>query len=253
METQAYEEMYRIEEKFWWFRAKREIIIDLIERYSPDKQHPNILDIGCGCGYTMLELSRKFENVKGIDISDKAVDFCLTRGVNVQKALFPEEIPFSETVFDIIIMSDVLEHIENDRKALEKALEILKPGGMILLTVPVHPFLWSKHDDFLHHKRRYTKKRFSEVFEKLPLERVVFSYYNSLLFPIAYVTRIISKIFRLDKSVSEKISSKSVLNDILERIFASEKFLLGKIPLPVGLSMIAIYKKTSVASEQNQV
>jgi SAM-dependent methyltransferase len=245
MERSVYEEMFRIEEIYWWFVAKRKIIIHLIKKTLPktnfNQNKIDICDLGCGCGATLKALGQKY-NVWGMDSSDNAVTFCKERGLEIQKGELPFNVPYEESRFDVILMLDVLEHIADDVNTVKKAISLLKPEGIIICTVPAYQWLWSVHDEIHHHKRRYSKKSFSVLFRLPDVVMLRCNYYNILLFPIAMFDRLKSKFSKKKKSVRY---NPRIVNTIFEKIFALERYLILRIPLPFGLSLIGVVQRKS--------
>jgi SAM-dependent methyltransferase len=140
--------------------------------------------------------------------------------------------------YDLIGAFDVVEHVEDDRAALASIAERLKPGGKLVLTVPAHQWMWSAHDVVNHHKRRYSKRGLRRLLEESPLKLDTIGYFNSLLFPVAIAERLSSKL--RGKDDADLTLPPAPLNTVLERIFAAERHLVGRLPLPPGLSLFAV-------------
>ena len=138
-----------------------------------------------------------------------------------------------------------MEHIEDESKFLNeiKKLLAIKPnytgGGYVLITVPAYQFLFGYHDMMANHYRRYNKKRLKKVLLENGFEIMKISYFNFFLFPPFFVVRMIDKIFNLKRVQKEQ---KSIFNELLYKIFNFEKYLLRKINLPFGSSLIALCK-----------
>lgn len=243
MESDLYKEMFETEEHHWWFAARREIVLEMIHRYSDDDNGLRILDLGCGCGYTLLFLSGHYKDVIGLDNSDDALQFCRVRGIKAMKGSLPDDVPFEKGSFDVILLMDVLEHVENDRGTVAAAAELLKPGGIIVATVPAHRFMWTRRDDFHHHLRRYSKAEGEKLFDAPSLSRKLLSFYNTILFLPMLANRLAGKILNLDKEGPDIWMPAKPLNFLLEKIFAGERHLLGRIPMITGASLIAVYEK----------
>jgi hypothetical protein len=132
----------------------------------------------------------------------------------------------------------VLEHVEEDREALVSIAQRLKPGGRILITVPAHPWMWSAHDEVNHHKRRYTRKTLKAVVEAAGLKLEMMSWFNSLLFPLAATARALGRI--TGKTDSDDSMPPAAINRVLEGLFGIERYALGRLPFPPGVSLVAI-------------
>jgi SAM-dependent methyltransferase len=150
---------------------------------------------------------------------------------------------FERNGYDLIALLDVLEHVPDDLASLRAIHRRLKPGGALLLTVPANPWMWSAHDSAHHHFRRYTKKRLQELFLRSGLEIQLLSHFNTLLFPLVAAARVVGKITRKD-SPDDTLPSAPV-NAVLNKVFGVEAALLGRVPMPVGVSLVAVVRRPS--------
>jgi SAM-dependent methyltransferase len=157
LEEWRYRELYELEDRHWWFRSRRRVVQALLERAELGAS-PRILDAGCGTGRNLVEYATLGE-VEGVDFSADAVEFCRLRGLNGVRQAALEALPFESDRFDLIVATDVVEHLDDDRLALAELRRVAAPGGRLVLTVPAYTWLWSQHDESLHHKRRYTARR----------------------------------------------------------------------------------------------
>jgi SAM-dependent methyltransferase len=238
MERVVYDRMAELDERHWWYRARREILADLIRRRIPLPPNPKILEIGCGTGHNLMML-RRFGRVDGIEIDPAARLIASSRlGHAVMDAPLPALSGVETHAYDLVAILDVLEHVEEDREALVSIAERLKPGGRILITVPAHPWMWSAHDEVNHHKRRYTRKSLAAVIEAAGLKLEMMSWFNSLLFPLAAAARGIGRI--TGKKDSDDSMPPAFLNKIFEGLFGIERHALGRLPFPPGVSLVAI-------------
>jgi len=201
-----------------------------------------ILDTGCGTG-VMLPHLKLFGKVTGIDSSITALNFSKKGGSYFLLCASIENMPFKENIFGIITALDVIEHIENDIKALKEINKILGEKGIILITVPAFKFLWSRHDEINQHKRRYTRKKLREKVEASGFNVLRITYANLFLFPFIAFVRFLEKFKRVKfkSDFDRKISS--VLNKILIQIFSFEKYFLRKFDFSIGVSLICVARK----------
>lgn len=233
----AYErKRHRLEENYWLFRARREIIFKLIKKINA-KSHSAILDVGCGGGHLIKFLERKgFKKISGIDISNRAVERCKKRGI---KDVFVEdgaETKFDDKMFDIIIADNVLEHIKDENVALNEWNRILKKNGRLIVFVPAFSFLWSQHDERCHHYRRYSKSALIKALEKANFEVERSSYWNfSLFFPISLV--------KISQQRDQLYELNPVVNRLLIQLLKFENWLLGRLNFPVGVSVFGVARK----------
>lgn len=242
MNEQMYEAMYEIEKKHWWFRAKRDIVLNIVAPHI-DKQTQTI-DFGCGTGIMIENLSR-LGNVTGLDFSTIALDFCKSRfNGHLVQANLTEELPL-DTKYDVGVALDVLEHLDNDLVALKNMKKVLTHNGRLIITVPAFIFLWSAHDENCNHKRRYTRKELETLIKESGFGIEYLSYYNFWLFPLILLLRSIFKLLRINKNSDiENRSSGKITNQILYKIFKSEIFFIKReIRMPFGVSIIAILRR----------
>lgn len=235
---------HELEENHWWFVGRRDIIFRLVKDYRRDME---ILEVGCSGGVLIEFLKRQgFTKLHGIDIDEKAIEICRQRGINEVGVADAQETGFKDQQFDVLIASDVLEHIKHEDEALLEWHRILKPGGKLIIFVPAFKFLWSNHDEVNRHFRRYSKSGLIKTLEKNDFKTEKVSYWNfSLFFPISLV-RLSQKILSgKRKRVSDQLYElNTFVNKTLAYMLKLEnKFLSTGITLPVGVSLFIIERK----------
>lgn len=241
MEKIIYERMSSSEQEHWWFVGRRKIITDLL-RKLPLPPEARILEAGCGTGGN-LRMFSEFGKVYAFEPEPSALTRAREKKIGeVTRGSLPDDIPYSAGEFDLVAALDVLEHVEPDRESLESLARFIKPGGWLLITVPAFQGLWSVHDILHHHKRRYTKPLLRALFRNTALRIRLLSYFNTWLFPIALVFRYYKKLLRKQDSREDNIPPAAI-NRLFAGIFASERFLIGRISLPAGLSLILLAQK----------
>jgi len=224
--------------RHWWYVARRDILADYVARYADLPKGAKILEIGCGTGHNLPMLGQ-FGDVDAIEIDAAAREIAARRlGKPVGAAPLPELSGVERGSYDMIAVLDVVEHIEDDVGGLRAMAACLKPGGKILITVPAHQWMWSAHDVVNHHKRRYSKRTLTDALRAAGLRWRKLGYFNSLLFPVAVAARIAGKL--TGKDDSDDSPPAAPLNSMLGSIFRLERHLLGRMPLPPGLSLILI-------------
>ncbi|MCL7411683.1 MAG: class I SAM-dependent methyltransferase [Methanosarcinaceae archaeon] len=238
MEINEYSKMDQFEQKYWWWVVKRLIVDNQIKKLSNTSK---ILEVGCGTGTNLKSIS-KYGDVTGIDFSKNALDFCKRRTHNPLILADAEKLPIDKETFDLIVALDVIEHL-NDEDALSEFYRILKPNGFLIITVPAFKFLWSQHDDVLHHLRRYRKKELKNKLEHNFSIRMI-SYWNFFMLPPITAIRLINKIRKTDQNESDVKKLPFLINYTLIKVMRFEDFLISnKINLPCGVSIIAVCEK----------
>ena len=238
MERAVYQQMAELDERHWWYRARRKVLAELIRREARPPADAKVLEIGCGTGHNLAMLG-EFGHVEALELDDEARAVSERRlGRKVMSAPLPELAGVPERHYDLIGAFDVIEHIEDDAAALASIAARLKPGGKLVVAVPAHQWMWSAHDVVNHHKRRYSKRSLRRLVESSPMRLINIGYFNSLLFPLAVAERAASKL--RDKEDADVKLPPAPLNAAFEKVFAAERYLVGRLPLPPGLSLFAV-------------
>ena len=261
MNRDQYQSMYELEDQHWWFCGKRNFIKTLLQQYYfseraalkdkklPDKSGssiklPLLMDIGCGTGKTMEELS-VFARIIGCDFHAEAIRLCKKRDDSLLIQASAESLPVCENSFDIVCILGVLHNkgIKDDQRVLNEAFRILKPDGVLIVHEPAFNFLYSVHEKVQHVRQRYDKW---EINEKLinagfTVNRV--GYYDFFLFPIVVFVRMVRKVVRVYSSQSDIFHTPKLLNRILKSILFCEANLLKTRNFPFGLSVFAVSRK----------
>ncbi|MFM9978430.1 MAG: class I SAM-dependent methyltransferase [Sphingomonadaceae bacterium] len=238
MERVIYDRMAAHDATHWWYRARREVLASVIARRIAFPENPQILEIGCGTGHNLSMLAR-FGAVDAIEIDAAARSVASARlGKPVGDAPLPELTGVPAAQYDLVALLDVLEHVEDDRAALRAIAMRLRPGGTILVTVPQFPWMWSGHDVANHHFRRYTKTTLRAAIDEAGLAVSLLANFNSLLFPLAAADRLIAR--ATGREGSDDSPPPAPINALFQRIFGLERYLVGRVPMPPGVSLIAL-------------
>jgi SAM-dependent methyltransferase len=242
MEREVYDSMAALDQRHWWYQARREVLAALIRRRAMPPAGARVLEVGCGTGHNLAMLGQ-FGEVHALELDASARAVAEKRLARpVMASPLPELRGVAEGHYDLIGAFDVIEHIADDEAAIASIARRLKPGGKLAVSVPAHQWMWSAHDTVNHHHRRYSKRALGRLFESSPLKLEAIGYFNSLLFPLAVAQRMASK-FR-GKDDSDLAMPPRPVNYALERGFAAERLLIGRVPLPPGLSLFAIGSAT---------
>lgn len=238
MERIVYDRMAELDERHWWYRARREILGDLIRRRIPLPEEARILEVGCGTGHNLPMLQR-FGRVDAIEVDGAARAIASRRlGHAVINAPLPKLHGVADSTYDLIAILDVIEHIEEDVAGLAALKRKLRPGARILITVPAFPWMWSAHDVANHHKRRYTRRTLRRLVDDAGLRLEMMSWFNSLLFPLAAAARLAAR--ATGRADGGDRMPPAPVNRLFETLFALERYAIGRVPFPPGVSLVAI-------------
>ena len=238
MERVVYDRMAELDQVHWWYRARREILADLIIRRIQLPKDARILEVGCGTGHN-LEMLKRFGRVEGIEVDPAARQLATLRlGQPIMDAPLPELPGVPDRAYDMAAILDVIEHIDEDVAGMRALAGKLKPGGKMLITVPAFPWMWSAHDVVNHHKRRYTRRTLRALVDDAGLKLEMMSWFNSLLFPLAATARLAGRL--TGKEDSDDSLPPAPVNKALEWMFGLERYALGRLPFPPGVSLVAI-------------
>ncbi|MCX6732106.1 MAG: class I SAM-dependent methyltransferase [Candidatus Roizmanbacteria bacterium] len=214
-------------------------LLQLINTYT-QKKGISILDVGCGTGKNLEFLAHHGE-VWGVDISEEALLFCKKRGLLQVKKGEAEKLPFESETFDVVCALDVLEHVD-DIKSIKEVKRVLKDEGSIVITVPAFHWLWSKWDEILHHKRRYTKRDLEKVLVKEGFVVQRNTYIHSFLIIPVFIVRKLKELQH--KTYSSDFQINSIFtNRILHFISKLEQMWVNRYDMPLGTSVLCIAQK----------
>ena len=240
MNPAAYLEMAETESLHWWFLGRRAILSKIIESLNLS-QDSKILEVGCGTGGN-LQMLAKYGEVSALEMDANARTIALNKTNNlydIRLGYCPNAMPFHDQQFDLICMFDVLEHIEQDTETLTALKKCLTKNGRLIITVPAYPWLWGAHDEFLHHKRRYTANQLRKKILVTGLEPIKITYFNTVLFPLAAIARLKDKLLGSHSATGVRIPP-TIVNKIFTILFGAERLLLKRFNFPFGVSLLCI-------------
>jgi SAM-dependent methyltransferase len=242
MNPAEYERMYRLEDDYWWFVSRRELVDALIHHLCLPV-NPVIVDVGCGTGATAALLC-KHGSVIGVDVSPLALTWCRKRGLHNLLLAAAERLPIATGSVDVIVATDLLEHLDDDVAVLHEFYRALKPGGYVVVTVPAYRILWSEHDLALMHRRRYVASVLAQRCRAAGFEIVRLTYALFFLFPLALVMRFFKRNPPPGKQPEAQLPPLPLwLNRLLIRFQRIETALLARLRFPWGVSVVAVLRK----------
>lgn len=247
MEREVYRKFFELERENWWFSGMRSIYDRQIKRLKLSAARQHILDVGCGTGVWTKQLGQ-FGRTFAIDFSKEALVFCQTRELSNLLQASACEIPFRSDAFSLVTAFGVIEHVEEDQEMLSELYRVCRPGGYVFLLTSAYRFLWSYHDDFVHHKRRYLRSELLSRVERAGFEVCKISYVNAILFPGIAGVRMLQRIGRFRPRRAEEVTEifdvKGVLNSVLRFVLEAEAFLLQFLSFPFGVGLLCIARKS---------
>lgn len=231
-----------VEAGHWWFVGRRRLFAAVIAGLDLDTAAP-VLDIGCGTG-AQLRMLRDlgFTDVTGVDFSDAAIDHCRAKGWGPVQKADATGLPFTADAFDLVLATDVIEHLDDDAAALAEVCRVLRPGAHVLVTVPAFASLWGPHDDSVGHKRRYRGSDLLRRVAAAGLEPQRWFHFNFLLFAPIWAARRLLAVLR-PSLVSDNEINGRWLNAGLKALFAVDVALAPRLRPPFGVSFLLLARK----------
>jgi SAM-dependent methyltransferase len=232
MQAEQFAVNARLEEVHWWFTARRRVLRELIEQAVPPSRATTVVDIGCGTGGNIAALADAYRCV-GIDPSPAAIQHARRRFPQVRFVCgtAPDDLDGDARAARLLMLNDVLEHVEDDFLLLSRVLAAAEPGSHVLITVPADRSLWSPHDEAHGHFRRYDRPRLARLWRGLPVEARLVSHFNTRLYGAVKLARTLSRWRNAaaGEAGTDLKLSRPLVNGVLERIFAGERRVLSEL------------------------
>lgn len=248
MDQAVYAVESAVEENHWWFVGRRKLFAEALSHLnlSPSAR---VLDVGTSTG-TNLRLLRElgFSHVTGVDASPAAVAACEQKGLGTVLLGDVCQLPLPDGSVDLVLATDILEHVDDDAVALREIARVLAPGGRVLLTVPAFPSLWGLQDEVSHHKRRYRIEALTDRVRDAGLTIDTSYYFNFLLFPSIWLARQVIRGLGIQLQSENEVNTP-LLNRVLSAVFAIDTKLAPKLAVPFGVSALVCAHKPLPASE----
>lgn len=223
----------------WWFRGRLAVIRAALRRALPP--HPvRLLELGCGSGNVLAALG-EFGEAVGMDAHEDLTAAARAAGLDVRVGRLPDDLGVAPGWAEVVLLLDVIEHVDDDVAALCAARAGVGEGGLLVVTVPAYQWLWSGHDVVLGHRRRYTASGLRAVVERAGFEVLRVSYFNTLLFPLLAGVRGCKRV--LGDRAHDLHRPAAPVNWLLERVFAFERHLVPRVRLPFGASLLLIGRR----------
>ncbi len=236
----SYAALYReLHEKHWWWRDRQLHVLAHLRRVSKARKKGAILDIGCGDALLLEELEA-FGRPEGLEPDAAIVSSERRERWTIHLCPFDERFQPGKQ-FALILMLDVLEHLDDPDGALRHIARLLEPGGLLISTVPASRALWTNHDDLNRHRTRYSRLELEREIRGAGLEIETFEYFFHWLVPIKLLVRGIEKVTGAQPKPPRLPHPLS--NRLFHFITRLEQMTWGKLGLPFGTSILAVAEK----------
>ena len=231
--------MLALDERHWWYRGRRRMLRALLDCVElPDAAR--VLDAGCGSGRTLDDLAA-YGVAQGTELNPAGLRAARERGHDVREGRV-EAIPFENASFDLVTCLDVIEHTDDDVAALRELRRVTRAGGHLVVSVPAHPWLWSRHDEVNGHRRRYTRRSLHRAAEAAGWRVERQTGFNVAYLAPAAVVRLLTR-RQEPETRSELELTPAVLDRVLELPLRLEAALVRRgASLPTGLSLVAVLR-----------
>ncbi len=244
-DPELFQRYAKVEADNFWFVARNELLKREMLRHFPNPA--KILEIGCGTGFVLQNIRATYPEaaLSGSDIFTEGLGFAAQRVPSASLLqMDATAIPFQEE-FDLIGSFDVLEHIDDDTRALAQMRDALKPGGGVIFTVPQHPSLWSRMDEYAHHKRRYTRTELLEKMTGVGFEVEYVTSFVSLLLPAMWASRVMQRNAPpAADGMDDGLRISPVLNSLFSGLMKVERAVMGAgLTFPAGGSLLVVGRK----------
>ncbi len=221
-------------QQHFWMRGRRRLVARLLRRFSGlSRSRRQAVELGCGTGGLLSLLEEKFSRVAAVDAHAVLLEQAVLNSARTE--LFQADVsrtPLPDGEADFVMALDVIEHVDPDA-FLAEARRIIAPGGLLLLSAPAAPALWSRMDELAGHRCRYTRAQLAEELARNGWTPLGFTHYQCLLFPLVWLSNVLGK--RADPDFERRPSAW--LGRLLDGINQLEIALFGALPLPFGSSL----------------
>ncbi len=242
MDTGTFAVEAMVEETHWWFTGRRRLFAREIARLRLPADAP-VIDIGTGTGSNLRMLRDiGFTNVRGVDASEDAIRYCLAKGLGPVERGSILSVPAPGASQALVLATDVIEHVDDDARALREVRRVLAPNGFALITVPTFPSLWGLQDRRAQHKRRYRLKPLLHLLRSAGLMPLRSYYFNYLLFVPIWLARQVINVLHIDLASENEVNSP-VINGILTGIFRLDCATASIVHPPFGVSALVVAKR----------
>ena len=229
----------RLFQQHWWWRSREKVILKCIQQYAGERRDLQILDIGCGDGLFFDALS-EFGDVRGVEIDDRIVDPEGPHYDLIHVGAFDQSYQ-TNAPLSIVLMLDVLEHLQHPEECLSHALNLLADDGIAIVTVPAFNWLWTQHDEINQHYIRYNKRSFADLANESRMHIDRCEYFYQWMVPAKIAVRMKERMFPSEPRPADL--PPAAINCCLQLLCQCERQLVGWMKLPFGTSLLAIGRR----------
>jgi SAM-dependent methyltransferase len=226
----------------FWMQWRQEVLVRQLSRIK----HPieKALDVGCGHGVVreLLERDLGFA-VDGCDLNRRALEMATNRKGRVLLYDIFDRNPALLEAYDLVLLMDVIEHVDDDLCFLRAAIEHLKPGGVVVINVPAHMALYSRYDEVIGHKRRYDKAQIECLFRHMNVEPLSIAYWGLTLLPFLFARKIIVRFVSRERTIHTGFAEQNAVTRKVLRI-TQRLELSARFPMPIGTSLMAFGRRS---------
>ena len=239
----------QVEETHFWFVHRREVIVEALHAAAPDWRARPLFDVGCGSGGLLAFLARAGVAVAGgCDAYPEGLRLCRQR-IDVPLVLLDEgALAPLASGHRLVGLFDVLEHLDDDVAVLRALYSALAPAGVLILTVPAHPWLFDEMDALAHHRRRYRRVELRQKLAAAGFELLEVRHFMALLVPLLVAARALGRLLpgRNGDAAARRDAELRIvpfLNPLLRGLLRGEGWLSRVFPLPFGTSLVAVARR----------
>jgi SAM-dependent methyltransferase len=238
-------------EKSFWVRSRNRLFTRLVRKYKRPSGRTRFLEIGCGTGDFIQQLAGEPDlDITGSEIYLGGLRYARKNLPSVEFVQFDVSRGTMGEGFDMICAFDVLEHIENDTAALANMHRMLAPGGVLLLSVPQHMFLWSQLDEIVKHKRRYSRSDLAAKFAAAGFDVEYATSFVFTLFPPMLLSRLLDRKRQAatpaaaDADLEKRVKFSGAVNGVFDAFMRVDEALIRMgASLPVGGTLVMVARK----------
>jgi SAM-dependent methyltransferase len=242
-DPKLFAEIAALEDRSFWFRERNLLIVWALRSFAPSMA--SYLEVGCGTGHVLAAVCAAFPAARcvGIEPHRPGLEIARRRLDDVELRQGDAASIEDDGVFDAVGSYDVLEHIEDDAGALRAMARSLRPGGVLVVTAPQHPWLWSDADEAGQHVRRYRRRELVGKVETAGLEIVRCTSFVTTLLPALALNRLRRRWRPPDDSLSELRMAPWIQNALRPALAVDRLAIRVGASLPAGGSLLLVARR----------